>query len=386
MSTRRALSTVGLGGTAALLAVAGGASWYYAGRITEPPGLRTLVPAALDRVEIVASEGATLTLRGPDAARQGWWGVATRDAYARVGPPLRVDEQDRTAERGVELRAGRLPVGATALLDAYAAPSDPRLLPEVGTAVREVEIDGPVGALPTWWFPAPGPTWAVVVHGRSGVRQEAFRLVPLLTRLGLPTLAISYRNDPEGPPSPDGRSHLGATEWQDVEAAVAWARSQGARDVVLVGMSMGGACSAELVRRSPLAGHVRALVLDAPVLDWGPVIRRAAVARGLPNAVLPLLLPPTMALAERRTQIDWRGLRHLHDPEGYDRPTLLIHGDADATVPVELADAFADTRPDVVTYLRVPGAGHVRAWNHDRDRYEAAVTDFLERVGATGRG
>jgi uncharacterized protein len=384
MSTRRALSTVGLGGTAALLAVAGGASWYYAGRITEPPGLRTLVPAALDRVEILASDGVTLTLRGPDAARQGWWGVATRDAYARVGPPLRVDEEALTATRPVELRAGRLPVGATALLDAYAAPSDPRLLPEVGPGVREVEIDGPVGPLPTWWFPAPGPTWAVIVHGRSGVRQEAFRLVPLLARLGLPSLAISYRNDPEGPPSPDGRSHLGATEWQDVEAAVAWARGQGARDVVLVGMSMGGACAAELVRRSPLAGHVRALVLDAPVLDWGPVIRRAAVTRGLPNAVLPLLLPPTMALAERRTQVDWHGLRHLHDPEGYDRPTLLIHGDADATVPVELADAFADTRPDVVTYLRVQGAGHVRAWNHDRDRYEAAVTDFLARVGATG--
>jgi uncharacterized protein len=382
MSTRRALSTVGLGSTAALLAVAGGASWYYAGRITEPPGLRQLAPTAVDRVEIVAVDAASITLRGPEAARHGWWGVATEDAYARVGPPHETDESAQRAVRPVELRAGELPVGGAGILDAYAAPSDPRLLPEVGTDVREIVLDGPVGALPTWWFPAPGPTWAIVVHGRSGVRQEAFRLVPLLSRLGIPSLAISYRNDPEGPPSPDGRSHLGATEWEDVEAAVAWARRQGARDVVLIGMSMGGACAAELIRRSTLAGHVRALVLDAPVLDWGPVIRSAAVARGLPSAVLPLLLPPTMALAERRSQVDWDGLRHLHDPEGYDRPTLLIHGDADPTVPVELADAFADTRSDVVTYLRVPGAGHVRSWNHDRARYEAAVTAFLREQGA----
>jgi uncharacterized protein len=380
MSTRRALSTVGLGGTAALLAVAGGASWYYAGRITEPPGLRTVAPPAADRVEIVAVDHATLTLRGPDAARGGWWGVATEHGYARVGPP--VGDDDGLVVRPVELRTGTLEAGATGLLDAYAAPPDPRHLPGVGDTVREVAIPGPVGELPSWWFPAPGPTWAILVHGRSSVRQEAFRVVPLLHGLGMPALAISYRNDPEGPPSPDGRSHLGATEWQDVEATVAWARERGARDVVLIGMSMGGACAAELVRRSPLAGHVRALVLDAPVLDWGPVIRRAAITRGLPAAVLPLLLPPTMRLAERRSQIDWHGLRHMHDPEGYDRPTLLIHGDEDPTVPVELADAFADTRTDVVTYLRVLGAGHVRAWNHDRVRYEQTLTAFLGEVGA----
>jgi uncharacterized protein len=382
MSTRRALSTVGLGGTAALLAVAGGASWYYSGRITEPPGLRQVAPAVQDRVEVVASDAATVTLRGPDAARQGWWGVATEDAYLRVGPALFVDEEAETAVRPIELRTGSVVVGQAGLLDAYAAPADPRRLPDVGDDVREVAIDGPVGPLPSWWFPGGGRTWAITVHGRSAVRQEAFRLIPLLHGLGLPALAISYRNDPEGPPSPDGRSHLGATEWEDVEAAVAWARGQGAHDVVLIGMSMGGACACELVRRSALAGHVRALILDAPVLDWGPVIRRAAVARGLPAAVLPLLLPPTMALAERRTQVDWQGLRHLHDPEGFDRPTLLIHGDADPTVPVELADAFADTRPDVVTYLRVAGAGHVRSWNHDRERYEQAVTAFLREVGA----
>jgi uncharacterized protein len=384
MSTRRALSTVGLGGTAALLAAAGGASWYYANRITEPPGLRQVTPPPGDRVEIVAVDDDTVTLRGPDAARSGWWGVATETGYARVGPPVQMRGSD--AVRVLELSTGVLEVGATGLLDAYAAPADPRGLPGVGDVVEGVEIDGPVGTLPCWWFPAAGPTAAVVVHGRSAVRQEAFRLVPLLHGLGLPTLAISYRNDPEGPPSPDGRSHLGATEWEDVEATVAWARRQGARDVVLIGMSMGGACVAELVRRSTLAGHVRAVVLDAPVLDWGPVIRRAAVARGLPTAVLPLLLPPTMRLAERRSQIDWHGLRHLHDPEGYDRPTLLIHGDEDPTVPVELADAFADTRPDIVTYLRVLGAGHVRSWNHDRVRYEQAVTAFLHEVGATAAG
>jgi uncharacterized protein len=387
MGTRRALSAAGIGGTAALAAVVGGASWYYAERITEPPGARPAVPTDTDRVEIVGSTGSYLTLRGPDAARPGCWGVAwpargpgsTPAGYARVGPPVSIS---RTVVRPLELLVGEPAPGTLALLDAAAAPPDPAALPGVGAPADEIVVDGPLGALPAWRWPGPSETWAVLVHGRSGARHETFRLVPPLRAAGLPTLAVSYRNDPDGPASPDGRSHLGATEWEDVEAAVAWALGHGARDVVLIGLSMGGACIGELLVRSRLSGHVRALVLDAPVLDWGPVIRRAAIERGLPATVLPVLLPPTMALARRRSTIDWRGLRHFHDPADFDRPTLLFHGAADPVVPVELADAFADTRSDVVTYVRVEGAGHLWSWNLARDRYERALTAFVERVGA----
>ena len=384
MGTSRALSAAGLGGTAALAAALGGASWYYADRITEPPGARPAAPTDADRVEVVAATDSHLTLRGPNAARPGWWGVRWPDrpgadtgGYARVGPPLSVA---RTVVRPVEFLVGDPAPGTLGLLDATAAPADPAALPDMGGAATERIVDGPLGALPAWCWEAASSTWAILVHGRSGARNETFRLVPPLVGVGLPTMAVSYRNDPDGPPSPDGRSHLGATEWEDVEAAVAWALDHGARDVVLVGLSMGGACIGELLVRSPLAVHVRALVLDAPVLDWGPVIRRAALERGLPPALLRLLLPPTMALAGRRSPIDWAGLRHFHDPGDFDRPTLLFHGGADAIVPVELADAFAATRDDVVTYVRTEGAGHLRSWNLARVRYEHALTDFVRAL------
>ncbi len=87
-----------------------------------------------------------------------------------------------------------------------------------------------------------------------------------------------------------------------------------------------------------------------------------------------------MALAGARRRIDWRGLDHLADPRLFGSPTLLFHGDADATVPVALSDAFAALREDVVTYHRVPGAGHVRTWNVDREGCEGALAGFLDRV------
>lgn len=386
----RTLSTLGLSGTAALLAVAGGASWYYANRITEPPDTQwPPAPRPEDHARVVRAPRRTglgardvevVSLAGRDVARRGVWGLTWDGGYGQVADVLtRGAEQ---AERVLVTFTGRLEGGEPALLDGYAYPPDPHVL---GLPVTDVAVESPVGSLPAWRFDPPAgatrrDTWAVLVHGRSARRHEAFRALPTVTGAGLPALVISYRNDPDAPPSPDGRSHLGATEWEDVEAAVRHCLDAGARDVVLVGYSMGGACVANLVRLSPLVDRVRATVLEAPVLDWGPVIRRAAVERGLPAQVLPLLLPATMALAGARARIDWRALRHLDDPQAYATPTLLIHGDADPTVPVELADALAATRADVVRYLRVPGAGHVRAWNTDPDLYASTLRDFLTDV------
>jgi uncharacterized protein len=401
---RRRVVTLAGGGTAALLAAAaGGAAWYYAERITEPPGRRPVPPLPDDGVQVREIGPREVVLAGPAATRPGWWGLPTEDGWLRVGPPLGevgfdTDEPELAGvtvgvRRPVEHRVGPVEAGATGRLVSDAIPADPA---DLGLTVEERTVNGPLGGLPAWWFPVPpedregdppgagrphGGTVAVLVHGRSGSRRELVRWVPALLACGVPCLALSYRNAPDAPPSPDGRTHLGATEWEDVEAAVRHVlEGDDARDVVLFGASMGGACVAELLARSGLASRVRAVVLDAPVRHWGPVLRAAARSRGLPPAVLPLLLPPTMALAGARGRIDWRGLDHLDDPRRYALPTLLFHGDLDATVPVTLSDAFAAARPDVVTYHRVPGAGHLATWNVDRQGCEAALHRFLDRV------
>ncbi len=402
---RRRVATIAGSGTAALLAAAaGGATWYYAERITEPPGRRPVPPLPDDGVQVRSIVRGEVVVAGPAATRPGWWGLATSHGWLRIGPPteeVALDASDPDladvavgVRRPVEHHLGRVRVGDTGELGAHAVPDDLTVLPG---AVEDVEVPGPLGDLPAWWFPlpdaevsptahAPAATAAVLVHGRSGSRQEVARWGPAFVEAGVPALAISYRNAPGAPPSPDGRSHLGATEWEDVAAAIEHViEVRGAQDVVLFGASMGGACIAELLARSGLAARVRAVVLDAPVRHWGPVLRAAARQRGLPQAVLPLLLPPTMALAGARGRIDWQGLDHLDDPRRYDLPTLLFHGDLDPVVPVSLSDAFAASRPDVVTYHRVPGAGHVRTWNADRTGCEVALSRFLEAVLATPR-
>src|SRR4029450_2484337 len=94
-----------------------------------------------------------------------------------------------------------------------------------------------------WHVPgADGDTWAVLVHGRGGPRREAPRGPPPPEPPGPvaprarppprparapPPPPVPSPNAPEAPASPDGRYHLGDTEWLDVEAAMEHAGAAG---------------------------------------------------------------------------------------------------------------------------------------------------------------
>lgn len=368
------------GAALGLAAAAAGAIGYYARRIVEAPvDLRPRPVGPDDGVVIREVQQGAVVLQGAAADRRGAWGLAYDGGYGRVSGS--VAGVAGAARREFDVISGAPPrEGTQARLDAAAYPPDPATL---GMPFEQVSYDAPLGPTPAWLFTGAdadrrSPTWAIHVHGRSTRYHEAFRTVPALATAGLPSLAIAYRNDPDGPRVADGRSRLGATEWHDVDAAVRFALAEGARDVVLVGYSMGGMLAMVCAARSTVRSRLRALVLDAPVLDWTPVMRRAAVERGLPSPVVPLLVPPAMALASRLGGFDWDAIRH--DPADLTLPTLLVHGDADPIVPVELADVLADARPELVTYLRVAGAGHVRSWNDDPEGYETTLRAFLSRA------
>ena len=106
------------------------------------------------------------------------------------------------------------------------------------------------------------------VHGRGTTRSEALRAVPVFHALGITSLVVSYRNDGEAPRSRTGTYALGATEWRDVDAAIGFARRRGARRVIVMGWSMGGAIALQLALNSAHRDAIAGLVLDSPVIDW----------------------------------------------------------------------------------------------------------------------
>jgi len=204
----------------------------------------------------------------------------------------------------------------------------------------------------------------------------------VLHRLGFPALVVSYRNDEGAARSPGGRYHLGEAEWLDVEAAAVHAFGAGAQDVVLVGWSMGGAIALQTLSRSWVADRIRAVVLDAPVLDWRDVLDHHARLVRLPTPIGKL----SQAVLEHSQA---RRLAGVETPLSLDRldwvtrarelrvPILLIHSDDDEFVPSGPSRRLAESRPDVVTFVPSRGARHTKEWNVDPDGWDTAVARFL---------
>ena len=219
-------------------------------------------------------------------------------------------------------------------------------------------------------------TWAIVVHGHNDSREAGLRIAPALHRAGLPSLLISYRNDLGAPDSPDGLYHLGETEWEDLNAAARYAVRHGARRLVLIGYSMGGALISEFMQHSRLKDRVSGIVLDAPVLDWKSIFAFNSEQMGLPG----FFSLPVQWTIDARIGPDWNSLDALQHADAFQLPVLLFHGIDDTVVPIGDSDQFAEELSKRVTYYRVPKADHTQEWNVDPAMYERRLSRFLLQI------
>jgi dienelactone hydrolase len=373
----------------ALLVFAAG-SWFYSGEIRDGAlASRPPTPLALQTEVLAVGDGSITLARDPGSPRElttpGTWGLRWRTGYGRLGA-IRSVTPGRV-ERAFSRLEGPAPrTGERSAVDGYAWPADPAAA--AGRPAREVTYPSPLGPAPAWRVDGRRDTWVILVHGYNAARTETLRTLAAVARQDYPALAVSYRNDPGAPASPDGLRRWGATEWRDLEAATRYALEQGAAGVVLAGFSMGGAVVAAFLLESPLAPKVRGVVLDSPALDLGEVIDHGATDRDLP--VLGTPVPPALTVAAKgvaglRYDLDWGELDYLDRAGRLAAPMLVFHQSGDPTVPVAISETLAVARSDLVTFERFDGDGHVQSWNTDRARYERALRAFLDRVAPGGR-
>jgi dienelactone hydrolase len=367
----------------ALLVFVGG-SWFYSGEI-EDGALAAKPPAPLTlQTEVLAVGDRSITLARdpaspPELTAPGTFGLRWDGGYGRLGAILATGP-DRVQRAFTRMEGTTPRAGERSGVDRYAWP-DPSLA--AGRPARDVSYASPLGLAPAWLVGGPRDTWVILVHGYNAARTETLRVLATSARLGYPTLAVSYRNDPDAPHTPDGLRRWGATEWRDLEAATRYALDHGASSVVLAGFSMGGAVVTSFLLESPLASRVRGVVLDAPALDLGEVIDQGATGRDLPvlgTPVPPALTEAAKGIAGVRYDLDWGELDYVDRSGQLAAPMLVFHQSGDPTVPVAISEALASDRPDLVTFERFGGDGHVQSWNTDRSRYERALRAFLERV------
>ena len=362
-----------------------GSAWYLAEKIRSEALAVAPGPAipAFDDVQFAALQPGKAGLRAigdqPALLKPGLCAIAWQGGIGQLGPVAAVS--GGLVTRPLTVISGAAPwAGQLAALDPSYFLGDPAAA--LGIPVHDVVVPGRLGTLPAWYFPAPGSTFVIGVHGQNGTRKDVLRIIDIVHRMGFPALAITYRNDLAAARDPSGYHRYGQAEWPDLEAAVRWSLAQGARSVVLAGQSMGGGVVAAFLEHSLLAPAVTRVVLDAPMLDLHAAIGHQADQHLLP--VIGRLPAPLIWTAKRiasaRFGVDWSAISYLDETTWLKVPALVTHGEDDLRVPISISIRLSELKPSLVTFERFPGAGHLESWNIDRPRYTSLVESFLEPV------
>lgn len=387
------------------------AAWYFtdvlyddALRVNPPPAGPTF------DVEVLAVTSDTVTLAtGPDASAEvsapGTWGLRWEGGDGTL-TDVRTDDGERVTRTFTLLDGAPPEAGDLADVDKYLFGDTPDEI--LGLDWQPVDIPTPLGTQDAWFVPADGALasapdgdatvadyggpWAILVHGKGADRDEMLRTLRTVHSQGLPALVITYSGDRGQPIDPSGRYGYGATEWADLDAAVAYALDRGATDLVLVGSSTGAALIGAWFDHGANTDAAVAVVLDSQNADVERTFAYGASQRTIPGTSVPL--PPALTwtafrISELRFGLDLDAADTSDTLARIDVPVLAFHGTGDRTVPVGATRDLVAAR-DVAglptTYVETDAGEHVGSYNHDPERYEEALGAFLSDAVAQAEG
>jgi len=340
-------------------------------------------------VQTIDVDGATVTVL-PDAEHRDEtrfdavvMGLVFDDGSVVVVGPVTGEAPDGTRTRPVVDVVGDMPAEG----DVYRFTKEIWLTPEqAGMTAEEVTLATPSGDFPATTVRVPGSDkWAVLTHGRSGDRHDMLRMAQPLRAAGYNLLLTTYAGDDVARPAEDGIWHFGATEWDEIEAAVQYALDQGAQTLVMGAVSLGGAMTDGFLARSELADQVDGVILDAPVSSLRDGIDEGAESRTIPGLGWPIpeaVEDAGMLIAGLRFGVDYDAIDYTDMTGLFDMPLLTFQTSGDQTVPKAVNDRFMTQGSGTGgQYGVVPDVGHLLSWNADQQAYEQAVTLFVEQLG-----
>jgi uncharacterized protein len=266
---------------------------------------------------------------------------------------------------------------------------------QYGLSYETVQFAGRVDSIPLdGWLLLPSENVdkvrraVVVIHGKGVDRtreahEHMLEIAADLVHDGHPVLLFDLRGSGRS-----GGDHytLGAKEVWDMGGAIDYLARRGMAvgGVDVLGYSMGGATVLLDAADEPLA---RAVVEDSGYAELGDLIdEQLPHASHLPG----FFTPGTVLMARPLVGIDIYAIRpidHVSALAARGVPLLVIHGEADTTIPVSHGQRIAAEYGPRVQTLFVPRAEHVRSYESEPAIYLATVETFFdmaETVSASG--
>ena len=215
-------------------------------------------------------------------------------------------------------------------------PSVERVAPaEVGLdAVEEVALTTPSNIELTSWFARPQAERPTVLffHGNAGaVNHRAYRFQELMAQgYGVFILGYPGYGGNAGEPSEPGFHEAAQLAYDYLQTS-----GVDSQDIVIYGESIGSGVAVQLAARV----DARALVLEAPMSSATDVAR----------VHYPLLV------ASFFLRDSFRSVEHIGR---IDMPLLVIHGEKDAIIPLQLGEKLVEHAVEPKKLVVIEGAGH----------------------------
>ena len=146
------------------------------------------------------------------------------------------------------------------------------------------------------------------------------------------------------------------------------------RDIILVGISMGGA-TVVAASELEMPDTVKCAVADCPYACVADELTHTAKKLGFPAAVYPLI----RLSAKIFGGFDTRDGDFRKSAANTRIPIIIIHGEADGLVPCGMSAELRDACPEKISHVTFPDAEHGLSYLVDRDRYIAATYSFINK-------
>lgn len=227
-----------------------------------------------------------------------------------------------------------------------------------------------------WWLPtAESDRCIILLHGWGGNAELMLPMARPFLNAGMNVLLLDARNHGNS----DGDTFSSLPRFaEDLEHAIDWLRqchADSARQLVLLGHSVGaGAVLLTASRRRNIDAVISIAAFAHP--EW--MMKRYLGRFGLPKPMVRFILGYVQWIIGHR----FSEIAPLHTVCRIDCPILLVHGRADATVPVEDARAIMNSSCEArLTLLEIDQADHDSVEKIEQHGLE--LIRFIAKLGLT---
>ena len=147
-------------------------------------------------------------------------------------------------------------------------------------------------------------------------------------------------------------------------------------EILLYGVSMGGA-TVLMASGMDLPGNVKGIIADSPYSSPLDIILEVGRQKGYP---ISLVRPFVILGARIFGGFDVKETSGAEAVKYAKIPIMIIHGEGDTFVPVEMSQQMRSSNPELITLHTFPDAYHVLSYMVDTPRYERLVKEFMKKV------